>query len=417
MKININFIKLKVPSFIFSLTVIGLGLWFIFGPKSLDLGFFTPKGFNLGIDFQGGVLHQLVVYSGIPQDEVRELTEKAGLGKEIQQVIIPETKRVGKASSYIIKATITTAEEKEMKEKDITAVKLIDSKIVELYKLLNEKVGEKYTLTDEEFAKVNLLYPNEPIPGEIISEKNDTQRVVKNVVKESESVISPSYSTTLRWQVVLLILFVLFIMLLYITLRFRFQFSLGGILALIHDTLVMLGFISFFQLEIDMTVIAAILTIIGYSINDTIVIFDRIRENTGIMKESSSKLIFNTSINQILSRTIVTSLTTQLAVIALLIWGGPKIFGFAFTLTVGILFGTYSSIFVASPIVDIWNSFFDKKERSKSDKEKKNANVTKSDDKEKTLVEENGDGNIDKPVTTGKIVLSKSKLKKLSSKK
>ncbi|HOV14585.1 MAG TPA: protein translocase subunit SecF [Spirochaetota bacterium] len=415
MKTNINFVKLRIPSLIFSLTIIILGCWFVFGPKNLNIGMLTPKGFNLGIDFQGGVLHQLTVYSGIGQDEIRSMTEKVGLGKEVQQVIIPENKRIGKAVGYVIKATITTAEQKEMKEKDITAAKLLDSKIKELYRLLSEKVGSQYTLEGDELKKANLVYGNDLITGELTDEKSETKRVLKNVVKESENIISPAYSAGLRWQVVLLVLFVLLIMLLYVAIRFKFQFSLGGILALIHDTLIMLGFISIFQLEIDMTVIAAILTIIGYSINDTIVVFDRIRENYGIMKESSAKQIFNVSINQTLNRTIITSLTTQLAVIALLIWGGPKIFGFAFTLTVGIVFGTYSSIFIASPIVDIWNAIFDKREKVRFEKEKKISE--KSNSEEELSDNESVNNETSKNVSNDKITLSKSKLKKLSSKK
>lgn len=412
MKININFIKLRIPSLIFSAVILIFASWFVFGPKSLNLGPLTPKGFNLGIDFQGGVLHQLNVYSGIEQDEMRALTEKAGLGKEVQQVIIPENKRIGNSTSYIIKATITSADQKEMTEKDITAAKFLESKIVNLYGLINEKVGKFYSLEGEALKKANEIYKDDKITGEIIEEKIETKRVLTNVVKESENVISPAYSSGLRWQMILLVLFVLAIMLLYISIRFKFQFSLGAVLALAHDTLIMFGFIAIFQLEVDMTVIAAILTIIGYSINDTIVIFDRIRENFGIMKEASSKQIFNTSINQTINRTIITSVTTELAVLALLVWGGPKIFGFAFTVTIGIIFGTYSSIFIAAPAVDIWNGIFDKKEKVKFKRENKKIEESEED----TVGNNEGDEPI-KTVSTDKVTLSKSKLKKLSSKK
>ncbi|OHD18002.1 MAG: protein-export membrane protein SecF [Spirochaetes bacterium GWD1_27_9] len=411
MKTNINFIKLRFPAFIFSLTVILLGFWFILGPKNLNLGPLTPKGFNLGIDFQGGVVHQVTVYYDINQNDIRKLTEQAGLGNEVQQIIVPEEKRIGKAVSYLIKATITEKEQKEIKEKDITAAKFLEAKIQNLYSLIKTQVGNEYVLQAEELKKANSLYPTEFINGEIVDKKTDTQRVLNSVVKDSESVISPVYSAGLRLQAIFLVIFVLTVMLVYITIRFKIQFAIGAILALIHDTSIMLGFIAFFRLELDMYTIAAVLTIIGYSINDTIVVYDRIRENFGIMKDFTSKQIFNTSLNQTLNRTIVTSFSTQLAVIALLIWGGPKIFSFAFTLTVGILFGTYSSIFIAGPVVDIWENLFSKKEKAKILKEKKREEI---EQKEEDAKDENEEQTTASNET---ITLSKSKLKKLTGKK
>jgi preprotein translocase subunit SecF len=157
--------------------------------------------------------------------------------------------------------------------------------------------------------------------------------------------------------------------------------------------------------------VAAILFIIGYSLNDTIVIFDRIRENYGIMKDYSTREIINTSINQSLSRTVITSLTTLLAVVALYIWGGPKINGFALTLIVGILSGTYSSIFIASPVVDSWEKIFkSKKQRKKEIKKEVKPEIT-----EQQPVQEKTEQVKSKPDVT--MTLSKKQLKKLSSKK
>ena len=178
----------------------------------------------------------------------------------------------------------------------------------------------------------------------------------------------------------------------------------------------MLGFISVFQLELDMTLIAALLTLIGYSINDTIVIFDRVRENHSVMKDSAPRVIFNSSINQTLSRTIVTSTVTATAVIALLIFGGSKLSGFSLVLLVGIAFGTYSSIFIAAPVVDLWETIFSKKEKQRMIKEKKKEEEMKikNENKNETESISNEEENTGDNLSISN--LSKSKLKKLSGK-
>ena len=140
-------------------------------------------------------------------------------------------------------------------------------------------------------------------------------------------------------------------MLLYISWRFQFSFGLGAIIALVHDVLITLGAISIAGKEIDLVIIAALLTIVGYSVNDTIVVYDRIRENLRKMRRDPIEKIINVSINETLSRTILTSLTTLIMVASLFIFGGGIIHDFAYVLLVGIITGTYSSIFIASPIV------------------------------------------------------------------
>ena len=140
-------------------------------------------------------------------------------------------------------------------------------------------------------------------------------------------------------------------MLFYIWIRFEWQFSLGAILALFHDVIVTLGVFSLFSLEINLSIIAAVLTIVGYSMNDTVVIFDRVREN--LRKYSDIKIfeLTNISINETLSRTIITSVTTLLALLSIFILGGEILRGFSFAMILGVLIGTYSSIFVASPML------------------------------------------------------------------
>ena len=140
-------------------------------------------------------------------------------------------------------------------------------------------------------------------------------------------------------------------MLLYIWIRFEWQFSLGAIAALFHDVIITLGFFSFFSLEINLSIVAAVLTIVGYSMNDTVVIYDRVREN--LRKYSSLKIfeLTNISINETLSRTLITSVTTLLALLSIFIFGGEILKGFSLAMILGVIFGTYSSIYIANPIL------------------------------------------------------------------
>ena len=140
-------------------------------------------------------------------------------------------------------------------------------------------------------------------------------------------------------------------MLFYIWIRFEWQFSIGAILALFHDVLITMGIFSLFSLEVNLSIVAAILTIVGYSMNDTVVIFDRVREN--LKKHLDIKIfeLSNLSINETLSRTIITSLTTLLALFSIFFFGGEILRGFAFAMILGVVLGTYSSIFIANPVL------------------------------------------------------------------
>ena len=148
----------------------------------------------------------------------------------------------------------------------------------------------------------------------------------------------------------LAMIYALFGILIYVALRFQLRFSAGAIAALVHDVIITFGFFSVTQIDFDLSVLAAILAVIGYSLNDTIVVFDRIRENFRKLRKSSPLEVLNTSINQTLSRTIITSMTTLMVLIALFIFGGEIIHAFSMALIVGVIIGTYSSIFVASPV-------------------------------------------------------------------
>ena len=152
-------------------------------------------------------------------------------------------------------------------------------------------------------------------------------------------------------------LIALMLIMLYIALRFEYRFSIGAILALLHDVFLIIGIFSITQIEFNLSVFAAILAVIGYSLNDTIVVFDRIRENfkSTITENINTEDIMNQSINQTLSRTLITSLTTILVLISLMLFGGEILFGFSFALLIGVIIGTYSSIYIASSTLLIMN--------------------------------------------------------------
>ena len=165
--------------------------------------------------------------------------------------------------------------------------------------------------------------------------------------------VGPKVSAELLQSGIIAIALSLAAMLLYIWIRFEWQFSLGAIVALFHDVIITLGVFSLFSLEINLSIVAAVLTIVGYSMNDTVVIFDRVREN--LRKFSDIKIfeLTNISINQTLSRTIITSATTLLALLSIFIFGGEILKGFSLAMILGVIFGTYSSIYIANPILVI----------------------------------------------------------------
>src|SRR6201988_407515 len=166
-------------------------------------------------------------------------------------------------------------------------------------------------------------------------------------------IVGPVVGQQLKKQGILATVFALSGILVYITLRFQLSFAVGAIAATLHDLLVCLAFLAFFRYDMTLNVIAGLLTITGYSVNDTIVIFDRVRENTRAMRRESLATIVNTAVNQTLSRTIITAGTTLLSVVALYLFGGEVLEGFAFTMLVGIISGTYSTVFIAAAIAII----------------------------------------------------------------
>ena len=172
-----------------------------------------------------------------------------------------------------------------------------------------------------------------------------------NVEMRRQEFVGPQVGDELRDDGGLAMIIALGFILVYVMARFEYRFALGSIAALIHDVIITMGIFSFFQFDFDLTVLAAVLAVIGYSLNDTIVVFDRIRENFRIMRKQEPTAIINGSLNQTLSRTMMTSITTLIVVLAMFFLGGALIHGFAIALIIGILVGTYSSIYVASSMV------------------------------------------------------------------
>ena len=267
--------------------------------SSLFLIFF--KGLNFGIDFKGGTLIELRVLSNnIGISDVRSSFSNMNLGDL-------NVKEFGKKGDYLIKF-------------------------------------EKKTFDNQN----NIKTIKETVKNKLQTEINF--RRIENV--------GPKVSDELLNSGLLAITLALAAMLFYIWVRFEWQFSLGSILAIFHDVLITIGLFSFLSLEINLSIVAAVLTIVGYSMNDTVVIYDRIREN--LSKFSSVKIgeISNISINETLSRTIITSVTTLLALTSIFILGGEILRGFSLAMIIGVIIGTYSSIFVASPILKYLNVSF-----------------------------------------------------------
>ena len=204
----------------------------------------------------------------------------------------------------------------------------------------------------KEFGTANdlLIYTDNSIS------QNDIKNILEKDLKEKITIrkietVGPKVGSELIKSAIYSVLLCLIAIFLYLWFRFEWQFSLGGIIALFHDLIITVGVFALLGLQFDLSIIAALLTILGYSINDTVIIYDRIREN--LKKDSSSELsiLVNESLNNTLSRTLKTSGTTLLSIVAVLIFGGDVLRGFAFAITFGIIVGTYSSIYIASPIV------------------------------------------------------------------
>jgi preprotein translocase subunit SecF len=261
---------------------------------ALSVVVLVTRGLNFGLDFTGGTLIEVSFPGAADIDLVRTNLGGAGLGDAVVQTF-------GEASDIVVRVPPRSEEE-----------------------------------SSADLSTTVLQALQQGVEGEVVMRRVEF--------------VGPQVGDELAEQGILAVVYALIGIFLYVMMRFQWRFSAGAVASLVHDVVITMGVLSLLQMEFDLTVVAALLALIGYSLNDTIVVFDRIRENFPRMRKSTPIEVIDASINQTLSRTIMTGLTTLLVLVALYIFGGEIIHAFAFTLIFGIIIGTYSSIWVASAI-------------------------------------------------------------------
>jgi preprotein translocase subunit SecF len=372
-KPDFNFMKYKL--FAFGLS----GIIIIGGIINITKG----KGLNEGIDFAGGSLVRVMLKNEIPIDEVRKLLSEVGLEKSrIQE--IGASKR-----EYLIRSLQTLG---ESQEEEIEAHEIIGNKVIEALRLQEDRAAlerglkDLNTIAERELTLIlEASFPEEAsaIAQNILSfrisegiiqdytqlqqERGISQEIINTLEGKtflgslavlSKETVGPQVGHDLKRKATQAVIWALIGMLIYIGIRFKLAYGVAAILTLAHDVLITLSIFSLTNREINLPVIAAMLTIVGYSLNDTIVIFVRVRDNLRILRKHDFERILDTSINQTLSRTVITSGTTFLTVLALFLFGGEVINDFAFTMIIGVVTGTYSSIYQSCPLLSYWNKIF-----------------------------------------------------------
>ncbi|MGD2245880.1 MAG: protein translocase subunit SecF [Candidatus Aminicenantes bacterium] len=373
-KPSFTFMKYKLFAFGLSAILIFAGI----------LNITTGKGITPGIDFAGGALVQIRFKSPISIAELRQALNIPGLESTKIQDVEKEQRE------YIIRAMVQEEEAAE----EVEAHEIMAERLVDLLKTAQDRQSQQSGLKDlnsidiseiirilesafpdqaaeiagavidfkeseaqkgiiEDYAQIESL----DIPAEAVELLKEQTFLGSMAVKRRETV-GPQVGSDLRRRATQATVWALFGMLIYIGIRFKFAYGVAAIFTLAHDVLITMGIFSFTNREVNLPVIAAILTIVGYSLNDTIVIFDRVRDNLKLLRKHEFAHLLDTSINQTLSRTVVTSGTTFLTVLALFLFGGPVINDFAFTMMIGVLIGTYSSIYQSCSLLYYWNKIF-----------------------------------------------------------
>jgi preprotein translocase subunit SecF len=372
---HIHFAGHRYKAFIISAVVIVAGL----------VSLLIKGGPNLSIDFEGGTLVQVRFDQPVPIGELRETVAEAGYeGGEIQEfgapneylITIEKISEEGLAAETLLEAlnaayptsgwSIVSARELEP---DLSAgfeggnLIIVGADSIPAIEALRADVRAHgvgiLELTRESESTVAFSLPYQGVEAKAVGKLDSAMRErfpERDIELRRTESVGPKIGEELKNRAWAAIVISLFGILVYITWRFEFKFAVGAILALVHDVLITLGLFSILGKEISLVVIAAFLTIVGYSLNDTIVVFDRIRENFSLRRRESYTKMIDISINESLSRTVITSLTTLIVVLFLYFYGGEVIHDFAFALLVGIIVGTYSSIFVASPVLIEWQN-------------------------------------------------------------
>ena len=357
--------------------------------------FFT-RGFNMGIDFSGGTLIEVSFLRSTSIPQVRSILNKINLGDA-------QITRIGSENKFFIKTLaslkklnlantvkLEDVEEYELVAREIRSGMLdaaeTDQVAAGKIDLNNTAEGEiarflrGKALSDEDAqASAKIIIDLRKSNTGVIADFSALERAgikhrIMTVLRDntflskftflSVEFVGPQVGQDLRRKAALACIWALIGMLVYIAFRFKFLYGLSGILTLAHDVLVSLSFILFFNVEMSLQVVAALLTIVGYSINDTIVVFDRLRDNLKIMKKDDLEAILDKSLNQTLSRSIFTSLTVFLTVMSLFLFGGEVIRPFAFTMLVGVIAGSYSTIYQSCSWLKVWEKYFLKRKKS-----------------------------------------------------
>jgi preprotein translocase subunit SecF len=377
---NFDFLGKKWPFIIASLVLTAAG-W-----TSIAL-----HGIQYGIDFKGGALMTVKFASEPPLDKIRsamshspaihgevsvqnitgggatneveigtELTNETQLNvnRQAMQDVLTQSFGTNGGGKLDLNNVGTQALVERLRDPLARAnVAMSDQQLQDLAKGILSARDDKYSGLITDFTQVS------SVPGMNAAIMNTLQQecYLAPFHVLQVQMVGPKVGAELRNKAILATLYALAGMLVYIAFRFEWIYGLGAVIACFHDTLITVGLFSLFREEISMTVIAALLTLVGYSMNDTIVIFDRIRENLKLSRRDPLEQVMNRAVNQTLSRTIMTSGLTFLTAIALFLFGGPVLHGFSFALVCGIIVGTYSSVFVASPIVLFWHNYVDKR--------------------------------------------------------
>jgi len=369
---NYDFIGKKWPFIILSLVLTAAGF----------VSLFIKGGPKYGIDFNGGALMDVsflkrpsaeAIRSALRQKISGEIEVQEVSGK--QEVLIQTGARDDKALQIVRGDMISTLDSAFNPGANSQKLDINTSGQATLADRLRDPLGRAGVGLNEDqlqtLTKAIMNYRDTPsVHSGLVASLDDLSSVpgvtpkVLDVIKQecqagnfairSVEIVGPKIGADLRQQAINVVLIALAAMLVYIAFRFEWIYGVAAVIAVFHDTLITIGLFSLFNKQIDLTVIAALLTLVGYSMNDTIVTFDRIRENLKLQVRGSFTDIVNLSINQTLSRTVLTSGLTFLTAISLLLFGGQVLSGFSFALVVGIIVGTYSSIFVASPILIFW---------------------------------------------------------------
>jgi preprotein translocase subunit SecF len=377
---NFDFLGKKWPFIGLSLLLTVLGL----------ISLMMKGGPKLGIDFRGGALITVSFAERPPVDKVRAVLSTK-LPVEVQEVS-------GKPEDII------GVDVKDPLALQATSKTIFDTLVASFGTQAGAQAGAKYNInyggsaaladrlrdplqrsgvamSDQQLQDLtrNVTKFRDDTQSGVIRNLDDLSKVaavtpqILNVVKQETypvplaivgtELVGAKIGADLQRQAILAVLYALAGMLVYIALRFEWIYGVAAVIAVFHDTIITIGLFSLFNKEISLTVVAALLTLVGYSMNDTIVVFDRIRENLKIHRREGLEALINRSVNQTLSRTILTSGLTFLTAVSLYLFGGQVLNGFSFALVVGIIVGTYSSIFIASPILIFWQDFVESRKK------------------------------------------------------